>query len=401
MVKAEIHKRARGSAGGQAKARKAHEEEIELEDLEEHLGEDEGPVKVTNAAHVEGDILETDEYFDVPTVFTKEGVFTGTDGVPTLKTYDALKESAKWFVGTPITPKHIETDTIRPSDRRLGQVISAQAREDKRDVFGISRFYKSLLNEDEVHKIKNRTNLDGSPGYFVPTRSETGSFNGKEFQRIEEGPYVLGEYAVFFDGTRGACSSDDLCGPFQNARGKKKPLDPVDELLQAPPDLELVDGNVRKRCPKQKNEADQMVEEVEAAKAELTKQLNAANEKVTSLEGTVSELKKALDGLVADHKTLNEAFTGKVTAEATAKEAANKTEFKKLLNAAAATEIDAIWPTVKDLTPIEYEGWKITNSAKLLTEAEAKTLAGKKITNSADQVEAARAKADANLFKRR
>jgi hypothetical protein len=53
------------------------------------------------------------------------------------------------------------------------------------------------------------------------------------------------------------------------------------------------------------------------------------------------------------------------------------------------------------MNPATYEAWKITNSAKLLTEAEAKTLAGKKITNSADVVESARAKADATLFKRR
>jgi len=167
LLKEEIHRRARGSAGGQIKARKAHESDdtdLELEDLAMHLEADASPIKVTNAAQIEGDIIETDEYFDVPTVFTREGVWTGTNGIPTLKTFEALKASAPWFVGAPITPSHIETDTIRPDDRRLGHVVSAIAREDKRDVFGISRYYKSLLTEEEQAKIKNRQDIDGLPG---------------------------------------------------------------------------------------------------------------------------------------------------------------------------------------------------------------------------------------------
>ena len=143
------------------------------------------------------------------------------------------------------------------------------------------------------------------------------------------------------------------------------------------------------------------MEEIEALRADYEKQLNAANEKVTSLEGIVSELSAKLDGLATEHKQLNEAFTSKATAEAAASESAHKETFKKQLNAAAATEIDTLWDEVRDMNPATYEAWKITNSAKLLTEAEAKTLAGKKITNSADVVESARAKADATLFKRR
>jgi len=398
-VKEEIHKRARGSAGGQAKARRALEgggEEIDLEDMLEHPL-DESPVKATNAAHIEGDILETDEYYDVPTVFAKEGVWTGTNGIPTLKTFEALKASAPWFVGTPITPKHIETDTIRPNDRRLGHVISATAREDKRDVFGISRLYKNLLTSEENEKVANRQNLDGSPGYFTPVRSETGVFGDKQYQAKEIGPYVLGEYAMFFDGTRGACSSDDECGPFQNAKGKKK-----DEPEQTDKLVLDKNGNVRKRCPKLKNEADQMVEEVGAVRAELTKQLNAANEIITAQAGQISEMKKVLDGLVADHKTLNEAFSGKVAAEDAAKTIAFKTEFKKELNAAAATEYETLWDEVKSLNPVEFKAWKTTNAAKLLNEAERKEATGKKVTDAAgDLVSAARAKADAALFKRR
>jgi hypothetical protein len=401
QVKAEIHKRARGSAGGTAKAKRALEgggEDIELEEMLEHVP-DESPVKVTNAAHVEGDVIETDEYYDVPTVFAREGVWTGTNGIPTLKTFEALKASAPWFVGTPITPKHIETDTIRPDDRRLGHVISATAREDKRDVFGISRLYKNLLTLEENEKVVNRQNLDGSPGYFTPVRSETGVFGDKQYRAKEIGPYVLGEYAMFFDGTRGACSSADNCGPFQNAKGKKK--DPIDEMIAAPSGLILEDGRMRRRedCKKKKNEANKMTDELE-------KKFNSALEEIASLKGELEKLKnvapvdiKPLEDKITD---LSTKFENKTKIEDEAKVASLKAEFKKSLNAAAATEVDALWSEIKDMNPVAYEAWKFTNSAKLLTEVEKKAATGKKQTNAAgDLVESARAKADANLFKRR
>lgn len=359
QIKDEIHVSARGSAGGKGKAKKA---------IQTMADEEPEMMKSENAAYVEGDIIETPDYFDVPTVFTKEGVWTGTNGIPTLKTFDALKASAPWFVGAPITPKHIETDTIRPDDRRLGHVISATAREDKRDIFGVSRYFKSLLNEDEITKLQNRQNLDGSPGYFTPVRSEAGDFGGKSYQAVEIGPYVVTEYATFFDGTRGACDSASGCGPFQNAAD--------DQLV-------LKDGSVRKCPKKQLNEANKMTEEIEALKADFEKQLNAANETIGTLTKTVSELTTKLEGLATEHKTLNEAFSGKITAESAAKEAAHKEAFKKSLNAAAATESDALWDQVKGLAPMDFEAWKLTNAAKLLTKAEEKELAGKKQANAA------------------
>jgi hypothetical protein len=362
-VKEEIHKRARGSAGGQAKAKRALEgggEEIDLEEMLSHPP-DESPVKATNAAHVEGEIIETDQYFDVPTVFTREGVWTGTNGIPTLKTFDALKASAPWFVGAPITPKHIETDTIRPDDRRLGHVISATAREDKRDIFGVGRYFKSLLNEDEIHKLQNKQNLDGSPGYFTPVRSEAGNFGGKDYQATEIGPYVVTEYATFFDGTRGACDSASGCGPFQNA---------VDELLAEPPSLMLVDGNVRK-CPKKSNGANKMTEE-------LVKKLNSATDEIIFLKAELEKLKNAAP---VDIKPLEEKiaafetkFENAAKIESETKIATEKVAFGKLLNAAAATDSDALYTAYK-ADPV---GWLSGNKDKLLNEAEAKDPAGKK-----------------------
>jgi len=371
QVKEEIHKRARASAGGQAKAKKVLDDEISFDDLSLS---GESPVKAFNAAYQDGDIIETDEYFDVPTVFAKEGVFTGTNGIPTLKKYEVLKANAPRFLGVPITDKHLQTDTLRPDDRWLGHAISATPRDDKRDIFGISRYYKKDLKPEEVAKIQNKQFPDASPGYFTITKSETGDFDGIHYDAIEEGPYNVVEYANFFDGTKGACSQAMGCGPFQN---------------QAPDDvLVLTDGNVRK-CPKKLNEANKMAEDIEAVKADFTKQLNAANEiitgqaaSITALTGKISELTTKLDGIANEHKILNEAFQKKATDEVTARDAANKGEFKKTLNAAAASEVDALWTQVKTLNPAEYEAWKITNSAKLLTEAERKDPKGKKQLNA-------------------
>ncbi len=394
QIKAEIHKKARGSAGGTAKAKRALEgggEEIDIEDITEHLDE-ETPVKVTNAAQMQGDYIETDEYIDAPTVFAKEGVFTGTNGVPTKKDYDVLKVNVPRFLGASATPDHIQTDTLRPSDRWLGHAVNVTARDDKRDIFGYTRYYKNSLNPDELEKIKNKQYPDGSIGYFTETRQERGVFNGEPYEAVEVGPYIISEYATFFNGTKGACSREMGCGPFQNARGKKDETKSDDKLV--------LDKNGKVvKCPKKKNEADHMTEELE-------KKLNSATDEIASLKAELEKLKNAapvdikpLEDKIAD---LSTKFENKTKVEDEAKEAAYKEEFKKSLNASAATEIDTLWPVVKDMNPMQYESWKFTNSAKLLTEAEKKAATGKKLTDAAgDLVASARAKADAALFKRR
>lgn len=393
QIKAEVHKRARGSAGGTAKAKRALEgggEDIELEDITEHL-EGESSVKVTNAAQMQGDYIETDEYIDAPTVFAKEGVFTGTNGKPTKKVYEVLKANVPRFLGASATPDHIETDTLRPSDRWLGHAVNVTARDDKRDIFGYTRYYKNSLNPDELDKIKNKQYPDGSIGYFTDTKDESGVFNGEPYEAVEVGPYIISEYATFFNGTKGACSREMGCGPFQNARGKKKDEDDDKLVLDK-------NGKVTK-CSKKKNEADQMTEEME-------KKFNTALEEINALKAELEKLKNAapvdikpIETKIADLETK---FANKAKIEDEAKDISQKAEFKKSLNAAAATEIDTLWPVVKSMNPIEYEGWKFTNSSKLLTEAEKKAATGKKMANAdGDIVSAARAKADATLFKRR
>jgi len=357
----EIHKRARGSAGGQAKAKRSLEgdgEGIELEDILAHPI-DESPLKVTNAAPLSGFLEETDDYIDTSVVIAKEGVFTGTDSQPRFKPYDALAESSKWFLGTPITNGHIPGE-VQPETRRIGQIINVQSRPDTRDVFGTARFFKNHLNEDELTRLRSGSPIDGSIGYKTPIKYETGKFNDADYVGIETGPFILDEYAILPD-AKGACSSEMGCGIFQNAA-------PTDKLV-----LDK-DGKVRK-CPKKENEADQMTEEME-------KKFNAALDEIKSLKDELEKLKNAapvdikpLEDKIADFETK---FANQAKIESDAKIASEKIAFKKLLNAAAATESDTLYDAYK-ADPV---GWLGGNKEKLLNEAETKDPQGKKQANA-------------------
>lgn len=377
MLKDEIHKRARGSAGGTIKAKRASEAQegdFELSDLVSHLG-DEGPVKSANAAPLSGVFSETEDYIDTSVVIAKEGVFTGTDGQPRLKTFNALADSAQWMLGTPITnghiPGHVEIDT-----RKIGQIIEVQARPDTKDVFGKARFFKSLLNEDELSKLKEGNPISGSIGYRTPIKSETGRFNDSEYVGIETGPYVLDEYAILLK-DRAACTPEQGCGVFKNAAPK---LDdngfPISDNT-----LKLKDGTV-KICPKKIKEVNNMTEELE-------KKLNSAYTEIESLKAEVEKLKNAeppavdFSPIQSEIDSLKEKFANAAKEQDAKRDAEQKAAFGKMLNAAAATELDALWGEVKSLSPIEYESWKQTNAAKLLTEMEKKQATGKKQTNAA------------------
>ena len=127
-------------------------------------------------------------------------------------------------------------------------------------------------------------------------------------------------------------------------------------------------------------------DEIKTKLEQTEKLLNSANEKVTSLEAEMEKLKNAaveVEALKKSVASLTDEFKIKNAAEVAATEAVQKAEFKKNLNAAAATEIDAIWLEVKGMNPAQYDAWKVTNSAKLLTEAEKRTPAGKKQMDAA------------------
>lgn len=355
-IKSEVHLKARGSAGGKISAAK---KKLALVDIADNDADD-VPImeKATNAAYPgDGDIIETDEYIDAPTVFAKEGVFTGTNGRPTKKVYDTLKASANRFLGAPLTAQHLQTDTLRPSDRWLGHIVSAEARDDKRDVYGYSRYFKSNLTDDEIEKIREGEYPDGSIGYFTSISEESGEFDGKEYNAVETGPYVITEYATFFDGTKGACSRLDGCGPFQNA---------------APDDITKVDNMT--------GDDTELIKRFE----KLEKQLNESSEKNDRLEAEIVELKQKNEALEGKHKTLNEAFEAKQTAEAEAKTAADKALFVKQLNAASAAdpaEVEKMFNAYK-ADPV---GWLAENRKKLLNEVDPKDPNGKKYGNSAEE----------------
>lgn len=393
MLKEEIHKRARGSAGGQARARKAseaQEEDFELEDIVSHL-ETEGPLKEINAAPM-GRVLDQDDSTITVEVFPlKEGVFKGVNGIPTLKKYEEFAPYVHWLDGVPITPGHIYPNEPEVTNRtpKLGKLLNTGLDPENRRARSEGKYFKSEITPDRLGHLTNGVPHDGSIEYMCSFDNTPGEFEGKHYDRIEVGPYYFYNYAEV---PRGACSVSDGCGIQANAQGSG--IHQADELI-------LVDGAVKKRCPRQINEAKKMAEEVEALKAEFSKQLNAATEMITTLTGTISELTTKIDSLAEGHKQLNSAFEGKVAAESEAKNATLKAAFSKQLNAAAATEIDTLWDQVKGLNPVEYDSWKQTNAGKLLTEAEKKETKGKKQTNGGDLVEQARAKADATLFKRR
>ncbi len=333
QIKDKIRVAARGSAGGQLKAKYASE-----------------IIKLENSA---GGIVETEEHIDVPTVFMKEGVWTGADGTPTLKKYENMKPSANWFMGTPITPHHLKTDTARPTDRRIGQIVKSEARDDMRDIAGVSRFFKSQLTSDELEKIRNLQFPGGSAGYFTPRLSETGEFGGKRYQAVELGPYSVGEYAVLFDGTRAACEGVDGCGPYQNSAAVES-----DDV----PDLE---GGETKPCPlKLKNQGiDDMDSEefkklLNEAVSPVTEAVKGITTRIDALEKQLNEAPKLADqpefkALEDSVKQLNSAMPDlkqfKDDQEA-AKDLKARTAFSKLLNAAALEDgkvPDKIWNEAK------------------------------------------------------
>lgn len=376
-IKSQIHLRARGSAGGKIAAANKKLALVDVSSDDDATVDSgvEGMEKSTNAAYPgEGEIVETDEYIDAPTVIAKEGVFVGTNGVPTKKDYDALKASAPRFLGLPLTASHIQTDTLRPTDRWLGHVVAVEPRDDRRDLFGTARYFKDALTDSELEKIRNRDYPDGSIGYFTVTEKTEGEFDGKVFSAVEKGPYVPVEYATFFDGTKGACSRSDGCGPFQNAAHDDPP------------------------------KGDNMTEDISALILrvdDLAKKLNEAAEKNDRLEAEIGELKQKNEAQEAETKKLNEAFEAKKTAEAEAKVAADRALFVKQLNAAAAADPAEVEKMFNAYTA-DPVGWLAENRKKLLVEVDPKKADGKQFNaGGQDPYEAAKAKTEEILFKRR
>ena len=207
QIKDKIKVAARGSAGGQLKAKYASE-----------------LVKLENSAPMGQTIEENEEVIITPVVVMREGIFTGSNGIAQQKLYEEFAPSAKWLNGLPITDGHV-SGMVTHRDRRLGQLFDVLARPDHKDISAKAKFYKSDLTSSELESIRTGKAFDGSIGYTcnIDTQGE---------QVIERGPYAFAEYAIV---NKGACSVNDGCG-FQ--------------MNSAPED----NGSIEK-CPmKQKNE---------------------------------------------------------------------------------------------------------------------------------------------------
>jgi hypothetical protein len=198
--KGDIHLTSRGIAGGQLKGSKSKAELIELPGLVEMP-------KLANSAPIGGKIVyEDSEMIEIPVVVMKEGLFTGTNGIPQQKLYEEFVDSAqKRLNGVPILPYHVP-GMVTADDRWLGHLKDVRVRPDKKDVAATARFYKNVLSPDELARIKSLEPFDGSIGYTCKIDNSTG-------QVIERGPYQFTEFAIV---DKGACSKDHGCGFFKN-----------------------------------------------------------------------------------------------------------------------------------------------------------------------------------------
>lgn len=229
-------------------------------------------------------IYEDDDILEIPAVFAKEGVFTGTDGQPRLKTFEALQESAKWFLGVPVTSGHISNGWITPSDRRIGQIVQVRARPEKKDIFGTVRFFKKSLTQEELKKIKSGEPFDGSIGYYTNIKSDSGKYEDATYDAVEIGPYVIVEYAALFDGV-GACSCRDGCGFHLN--NKIDDCHTGDEMSENIEDVK----NDTEQTIKQDSVADtEMSQNSVAVDSDLKQKIEELTEKIREIESKNSAM---------------------------------------------------------------------------------------------------------------
>ena len=324
---------------------------------------------LNSAAGTQCDVINyEDEYIiERPVVLMKEGVFTGTDGMPRKKTFDVFKNSAHWLEGIPITRNHLPADEeVMPDSPRMGQVRAVKAREDSRDVFGIARFFKNKITPEEYTDIKSGKQLDGSICYRcgVEVYSEPQIFQDRAYVGSEIGEYVFYHYAIV---SEGACSSADGCGINQNKRGfiMTEGTEGVGAVAHTP----IKDMVVKVELD------DEKVEKILNAAQETEKKLN---ETITTLQASVTELtekvaitEKALNEALTTVETLSKERTEKLenaAAQEAAKVEAKKLEgFKMHLNEAARENASEYFEEYKKVG----ESWFVDNPDKHMNAAPA------------------------------
>ena len=177
-------------------------------------------VKLNSALSGSKVIYEDDNVIDVPVVPMREGVFTGSDGVPTLKKFEYFSKDAHWLEGQPILKGHTApTELVTYKHDRIGKLTNVMTRPDKKDVVAVARYYKNKLSPDDLAKIKSGIPYDGSIAYTTHTTFEDGEYNGKRYGAIEDGGYHFYHFADL-GSERGACSHEEGCGFLLNEAPK-------------------------------------------------------------------------------------------------------------------------------------------------------------------------------------
>ncbi len=177
-------------------------------------------IKLNSALSGSKVIYEDDNVIDVPVVPMREGVFTGSDGVPTLKKFEYFSKDAHWLDGQPIIKGHTApTELVTYKHDRIGKLINVMTRPDKKDVVAVARYYKNKLSPDDLAKIKSGIPYDGSIAYTTHTTFEDGEYDGKRYGAIEDGGYHFYHFADL-GSERGACSHEEGCGFLLNEAPK-------------------------------------------------------------------------------------------------------------------------------------------------------------------------------------
>jgi len=180
------------------------------------------------APSVPGILNETDEYIDVSVIPMREGVFTGTDGVPTLKLFDEFKNDAHWLEGQAILPTHTgPTEIVTYKHDRKGKLLDVKVRPETKDVIATARYYKSKLSPESIQKIKSGQPYDGSIAYTTNTVPISGDWTAPDgskihYNAIEKDGYHFYHFAEVGEG---ACSVSRGCGFLLNS--SRIPEDPI------------------------------------------------------------------------------------------------------------------------------------------------------------------------------
>jgi hypothetical protein len=172
---------------------------------------------------------ETDDYIDVPVIPMREGVFIGTDGIPTLKRYEVFSKDAHWLEGQPILHGHTgPTEIVTYKHNRRGKLINVTLRPENREVSAIARYYKNKISQSDLELIRSGQPYEGSIAYTCETIPEEGVWNGQKYNAVESTGY---HFYHFAEVSEGACSVAKGCGFNMNSVptvNESKSLDSVE-----------------------------------------------------------------------------------------------------------------------------------------------------------------------------